>query len=146
MIRTMNADISEESWVSYLGFVQNAITRMAQNSYLLKGWTVTLVAAIFALSLTLDSTFLITIALLPTIVFSVLDAYYLRQERLFRKLYDDVRRNPQGVEAFSMNTSPYQVDDIAEIMKTISIWPFYSAIGVAIFLAIQVSALSSNCT
>jgi hypothetical protein len=142
----MNADISEESWVSYLGFVQNVITRMAQNSYLLKGWTVTLVAAIFALSLSLDSTFIITIALLPTIVFSVLDAYYLRQERLFRKLYDDVRRNPQGVEAFSMNTSSYQVDDIVGIMKTVSIWPFYSAIGVAAFLAIQVSALLGNCT
>ena len=51
MIKMANRSISEESWVSHLGFIQGVITRMAQNSYLLKGWDATLVAAIFALSL-----------------------------------------------------------------------------------------------
>ena len=34
----------------YLEFIQQTITRMANNSFLLKGWTVTLSAAIFALA------------------------------------------------------------------------------------------------
>ena len=38
MIKMANRCISEESWVSHLGFIQGVITRMAQNSYLLKGW------------------------------------------------------------------------------------------------------------
>ncbi len=131
-MKTGNKEVSEESWVSHLGFIQNVITRMAQNSYLLKGWTVTLVAAIFALSLTLKSAGFIAIALLPVLTFAVLDAFYLRQEQLFRELYDVVRTNPQCIETFSMNTARYQEEgDFKEfiasikLMKTISILPFY---------------------
>ena len=59
---------------------------MTQNSYLLKGWTVTLVAATFAVSLSVSSVWLAGTALLPTVAFSVLDARYVREERLFRRL------------------------------------------------------------
>lgn len=143
IIKTANRDVSEESWVSHLGFIQNVVTRMAQNSYLLKGWTVTLVAAIFALSLSLDSALLIGVSFLPTFVFAVLDAYYLRQERLFRKLYDEVRKKPENVEAFSMKTNRYSEKTVAQIVWTISIWPFYLAIVVAIFLGIVIASANS---
>lgn len=36
--------------IAHLGFIQAIITRMGLNSFLLKGWSVTLVAAIFALA------------------------------------------------------------------------------------------------
>ena len=50
----------------------------------------------------------VAITLLPALMFWGLDAYFLRQERLFRKLYDDVRaRSPENID-FSMNTQPYQ--------------------------------------
>ena len=36
--------------IAHLGFIQGIITRMGTNSFLLKGWSVTLVAAMFALA------------------------------------------------------------------------------------------------
>ncbi len=132
MIKMANRSISEESWVSHLGFIQGVITRMAQNSYLLKGWDATLVAAIFALSLSLDSAILIAVAFLPTLVFAFLDAYYLRLERLFRALYNDVRENPETVEAFSMDIEKYQEKCVKRLFWTTSIWPFYTTIAIAI--------------
>lgn len=134
----MTDKITEESWHKHLEFIQNVVTRMAQNSYLLKGWTVTLVAATFALSLSVTNILLLAVALLPTIAFAILDAYYLRQERLFRTLYDKVRRNPDSVEAFSLNTSPYSrnVDSIERIIFSVSICPFYIPIALLIVAAI----------
>lgn len=140
MIKMANRSVSEESWVSHLGFIQGVITRMAQNSYLLKGWDVTLVAAVFALSLSLDSAILIGVALLPTLVFAFLDAYYLRLERLFRSLYKDVRENPQDIEAFSMDIEGYEEKSVKRLFWTVSIWPFYITVAIAIVSGIFLSA------
>lgn len=143
MTGTTTDKITEETWHKHLEFIQNTITRMAQNSYLLKGWTVTLVAATFALSLSVASIWLVVIALIPTITFASLDAYYLRQERLFRKLYESVRQYPGNVAAFSMDTTPYQnqVDDVRTIMNTVSISRFYLPIGVVIIIAAVVAGI-----
>lgn len=46
--------------------------------------------------------------LLPVIGFWLLDGYYLRQERLFRHLYEDARQLNTRVEMFSMNVAPYR--------------------------------------
>ena len=44
----------------------------------------------------------------PVFMFWALDAYFLRQERLFRKLYEHVR-GAKGEQAdFSMNTQPFE--------------------------------------
>ena len=45
-------------------------------------------------------------AYLPTAAFWLLDGYFLRQERLFRKLYDKVRVMGEDDIDFSMNTMP----------------------------------------
>lgn len=76
----------------HLEFLQNAITRMASNSFLLKGWTVTIAAALFALAAKDTNRRFAELALFPSLTFWGLDAYYLRQERLFRRLYDEVRK------------------------------------------------------
>ena len=39
-----------ESKIAYLQMIQAVIARMAGNSFLIKGWSVTLVAALFALA------------------------------------------------------------------------------------------------
>ena len=51
------------------------------------------------------------IAFLPALVFWILDAYYLQQERLFRKLYDEASLSTAQksiVPLFSMATGKYQ--------------------------------------
>ena len=39
-----------EQKMKHLEFIQNVITRMNSNSFLIKGWAITLVSALFALA------------------------------------------------------------------------------------------------
>ena len=101
--------------VKHLELIQAVITRLAQNSFACKGWCIALVAAIFVLAAGEANPQFLLVALLPTIAFWGLDAYYLRQERLFRKLYDAVRKAaPAELEddPLSMDTSAYN-DQVA---------------------------------
>jgi len=93
--------------VAHLQMIQSVVSRLAQNSFTYKGWAVTVVSAILALAVQQSRALYLFVALLPTLAFWGLDAYYLRQERLFRKLYDGVRTTPGASQAFSMDTSPY---------------------------------------
>lgn len=87
--------------IKHLEMIQNIITRMANNSFLLKGWAVTLLAGIFALVWEKDGFLHYLLAYIPVFMFWFLDAYYLRQERLYRGLYDEVRRSTE-TPSFSM--------------------------------------------
>ena len=61
---------------------------MNTNSFLIKGWCVLLVSALFALAASDKNQNYIIIAFFPTVLFWLLDTYYLQQERLFRSFYD----------------------------------------------------------
>lgn len=89
----------------HLEFIQGAINRMANNSSLLKGWAVTLIAGIFALASIDTNKLFFIVAYLPVIIFWGLDAYYLQRERLFRALYNKVRLLPEKDIDFNMDTS-----------------------------------------
>ena len=89
----------------HLEFIQNAVSRMAANSFLLKGWSVTLAAGLFALAARDSDWRVAAVAFLPTIAFWSLDAYYLYQERLFRCLYDAVRNGEGAVDRFALDTA-----------------------------------------
>ena len=91
---------------AHLEMIQGVINRMAGNSFLIKGWTITLVAALFALAQKETNPAFMYLAYFPAIVFWALDGYYLWQERLFRKLYDKVRLTDETAIDFSMNTQP----------------------------------------
>lgn len=77
-----------EKKLKHLEMIQAVINRMANNSFMLKGWTVTLVAGIFALASKDADKMYFLIAYIPLIIFWGLDSYYLLQERLYRSLYD----------------------------------------------------------
>jgi hypothetical protein len=91
----------------HLEFIQGAVNRMSGNLFLLKGWTVTLIAALFALAAKDASKTYMVIAYFPLFIFWVLDGYFLSQERRFRALYDHVRCLREEDIDFSMNTAPY---------------------------------------
>lgn len=93
--------------LKHLEFLQATVTRMAGNSFLLKGWSVTLAAALFAISAKDTNPKLVAVAYYPVLVFWVLDGYFLSQERLFRALYDKVRNMRETEIDFSMNTSEF---------------------------------------
>ena len=95
-----------ESKLKHLELIQGVINRMAGNSFALKGWSVTLVAGIFALAGKDTDKLYFLVAYIPIIVFWGLDSYYLLQERLYRALYNKVRLLPDTEIDYSMTASP----------------------------------------
>ena len=69
--------------IAHLSMTQGVITRMAENSRSCKVWCVTLVAATLVLVARTGEPRHALIALLPTVLFLVLDSYYLALERAF---------------------------------------------------------------
>jgi hypothetical protein len=96
-----------ENKLKHLEFIQQAVNRMASNLFLLKGWTVTLIAALFALAAKDSKDVYFLIAYFPPLMFWVLDGYFLSQERRFRALYDHVRKLDENQIDFSMDTQPF---------------------------------------
>ena len=94
----------------HLEFIQASINRMSGNLFLLKGWSITLIAGLFALAAKDTNKAYILIAVFPLFVFWTLDGYFLSMERRFRALYEHVRKLDESAIDFSMDTSPYQKD------------------------------------
>ncbi len=85
--------------------IQGIVNRLSQNSFLLKGWSVVLVSALFALAASNLKMPFIYLAYFPALAFWILDGYFLWQERLFRTLYDYIRDLDEDRIDFSMDTS-----------------------------------------
>lgn len=81
-----------------IDLIQQCINRMANNSFLLKGWLVTIIVVILALSAEDVSPLVLGImTLVPLVSFWFLDAYYLRFERAYVRLYNWViSERPKG--------------------------------------------------
>ncbi|WKT89084.1 hypothetical protein QYR02_16855 [Microbacterium maritypicum] len=93
--------------IKHLEFLQATIARQAAHSFAVKGWSLTVAAALFAYTATHLEWWLSLIALVPPVVFAGLDAFYLRQERLFRQLYNAVAVPRSSVAMFSMDVFEY---------------------------------------
>jgi hypothetical protein len=96
-----------ENKLKHLDFLQLVITRMSVNSFLIKGWAVTLVAALFAFAAKETNIKLAIISFISTFTFWLLDGYYLSQERRYRCLYNDVRVKDEAEIDFNMDASGY---------------------------------------
>lgn len=122
--------------IKHLEMLQAIIQRMAGNSFMLKGWNVILVSALFALAVDSSKASLVFLAYLPAFVFWLLDGYFLHQERLFRKLYDKVRETDEDAIDFSMNTAPVagQVSSWPCVMFSRTLLLFHGAIVLTITL------------
>ena len=126
-----------EAKLKHLELIQNVTSRMAANSFALKGWSVVLVSALIALAAAKPNASLFIIGYFPALAFWLLDAYFLRQERLFRKLYDGVRILPPDQIDFSMDTSPYrrEVQPMIRVAFSITLLIFHGVVVSVITVA-----------
>lgn len=92
--------------IKHLEMIQAVVNRMAGNSFLIKGWAVTLVSAIFALAASGSKFEFILICYFALPVFWMLDSYYLHQERSYRSLFESVRTKTTETD-FSMDASVF---------------------------------------
>lgn len=97
-----------ENKIKHLEMIQVVINRMASNSFMIKGWSVAIVSALFALAAKEANYRFVLIGYFAVFMFWILDGYYLYQERLFRKLYENVRANLEGSSDFSMKTNEFE--------------------------------------
>jgi hypothetical protein len=116
-----------------IDLIQGVITRMANNSFLLKGWLITLIAVMLALSkdslVGQNATYLSLVAILPVLVFWYLDAFFLHRERCFRKLYEwvIVHRETSDEFLYSLDYRRFkrEVDGVFRTMFSSTLFPFY---------------------
>ena len=133
---------------AHLTMMQGVINRMAENSRSCKVWCVTLVAAVLVLVARTGEPQHALVALVPTLLFLFLDAYYLALERAFigsqnafvKKLHqsklvssDVYRVAPTGMGLLLMG----------RCLGSVSIWLFYPLVVVTVVLAWQL-ILPSN--
>ena len=138
--------MDKETLHKEIDLIQGVINRMANNSFLLKGWTITIIVAVLALTkdtlVTNDVTYFSLILLIPLVVFWYLDAFFLHKERCYIKLYDWVIENRLKTEEFQYNLNyrrfEKKVDSILKIMWSDTLLTFYGItalilIGITIY-------------
>lgn len=91
----------------HLDYVMNAIERMARCSFMCKGWAIALAVAMLAFNARSSTKFAFAMAVIPVLLIWGRDAYYLRQEKLFRMLFDNVRTGCFVEDPYTMNVEPY---------------------------------------
>ena len=68
--------------LKHLEFIQSVISRMATNSFLFKGWAITIAAGLSAFAAADTKAGALSIALVSTFIFWALDGYYLATKQL----------------------------------------------------------------
>ena len=125
----LQIDPEAASIQTHLGIIQNVIQRMSTNSTNCKAWCVTLVAAVLVIVADKGKSDYAWIALLPTVVFLALDAYYLALEKGFRNSYNQfVSKLRAGSLTEQDLYSVMPVGDMSKLQfeaaKSFSVWGF----------------------
>lgn len=100
-----------EAKTTYLQIIQGVINRLANNSFLLKGWSITLVSVIVALGANNSEKIFMLLAFFPGLAFWILDGYFLSQEKRYRNLYELVAKMDVSSIDFTLDTK--QVGDFS---------------------------------
>lgn len=135
-----------------IDLIQACIQRMSRNSFMLKGWTVAIYAAILALmKLMMEDVedwldwfgwpgcFPTLAFIVPLLVFWALDAYFLRAERKYRLLYSWVlkeRRAGNMEYQYDLDTMRFdgEADRVFKTMFSKTLAVFYIPLIVFIVL------------
>ena len=137
----------DDGRIKHLEMIQAVVNRLAGNSFSYKGWAITIVAGIFVLSAKQADWRYLLAALVPTLAFWGLDGYYLRQERLYRALYNQVRVMSLEVwtkQPFSMDTREVrrEVASWWRVCWSRTIAPLYGPMALII---VAVAVLARDC-
>ncbi len=123
--------INDENVREYLNSIQNVISRLAQNSFRVKTWYPAIFSAVILIGFAYSDSFvkllIYSMLIIILIAFWYLDSYYLREERLFRRLYnekveeynDETQRGKMKI--FEMNVKEISEEEQRTIRIMISI-------------------------
>ncbi len=114
--------------------IQNCISRMSQNSFLIKGWTISIIAISLAIQKdTQNSLYLSLILMIPIFSFWYLDAHFLQLEKMYRTMYQSViERRAKDDFSFLYELNPRRfrqnVNSIGKLMFSGTLLIFYGTL------------------
>lgn len=114
-----------------IDLIQACITRMANNSFLLKGWAITIIAVGLALTdKAQDQALISTVLLIPLFCFWFLDAFFLRTEKMYREMYKWVlQKRSEDDKTLLYDLDPRrfsdQVEPLWKVVKSLTLRWFY---------------------
>ena len=130
-----NKESLKEYMLKEIEIIQDIIKRMAFNSFMIKGWAITLVVVALLLK---GTEYQVWIAFIPLLVFWFLDAYFLWQERMYRKLYEWVISNRMKTDEHLFDMNAFRFKDTVQsrirIMFSITLGWFYGSIAILIVI------------
>ncbi len=129
----------KEGKAEYLQIIQEPISRLSTTSAIFKGFAATIVSGIATLTYCDVNSTILGLSFVPVMLFALLDVYYLKLEKKYRFLFDQVRLDEHPVD-FSMELTKdnkMAKSRVWDCVKSPSIWLFYPAmIGILIVVYI----------
>jgi len=126
--------------IKHLEMIQSIINQIANHSFLIRSWSVTMVTALFAVAIHESDPKYLVIAYFPIPVFWLLDGFFFSQERTFRALYNHVRMLHEDTIDFSMYKADFSGGrnswSVSMFSKTLII--FYLALVALVTIALIV--------
>lgn len=92
---------------SHLEFIQGVINRLSSNTFLFKGWSITIIGAVFTAMIATNNNDFLWLILGIVLMFWAIDAYYLMLERGYRKLYKQVAETSSEKIDYGMNAGQF---------------------------------------
>lgn len=132
-----------------IDLIQSCIKRMAQNSFMVKGWLITLLSVIIALlPKTFEIRLLCIIGIIVILCFWYIDGFFLKTEKLYRWKYEWVIKNRYKSDDFFYDLNPYNKNtwirnddgsektepNIVSIMFSKTLLPMYLPLFLAVII------------
>ena len=133
-----------------IDLIQGCINRMAQNSFMLKGWALTIFAGVTAFTKGenfSDPITLVCTTIIPFVCFWIRDTFFLRTKKKYRKMYEDMltKRKINNTEGqYELNPKTIKVDCFLKVMFSITMVFFYG-IPLLASIVLLVIRVRHNC-
>lgn len=130
----MVTSISDDR-IKHLELIQSVINRLVDSNGSHKNYCITLVTAVCGLAASLHRPIVALLALVPVMIFAILDAQYLRLERRYRLLYEEVRcESAEKQVDFRLSIADISPVSFLETLYSWSISVFYLPTGFGIII------------
>ena len=105
-------EYDKEDFRLYINLIEEIIKRMANNTFIIKGWAITVISALLTIENSFKANFRIDMIIIVVDgAFCFLDCFYLREERLYRNLYSEVIKCSKDkdckIDYYNLNTKLY---------------------------------------
>lgn len=139
-----NNNLNEkEILLKEIDLIEDCIKRMSSNSFMLKGWSITVLGILLGFMTNLDNWKLISYISVPLCFgFWYLDAFYLKLEKLYTRKYNWIIKNRLTTKDYAFNLNPNEknmwlitensdINIIKDVMLSRTLCPLYGVMLIA---------------